>query len=66
MIEENKSKRFIELTRDDLIKLKSDLAIDEISLYDFKSTSMNRYELLNSHKITFKDGEKTKVLKSRY
>jgi hypothetical protein len=66
MTEENKSKRFIELTRDDLVKLKSDLAIDEISLFDFKSTSMNRGEILKADKITFKDGEKTKVLKSRY
>ena len=65
MTEENKSKRFIELTRNDLVKLKSDLAIDEISLFDFKSTSMNRHQLLKAEKITFKDGEEIKILKSR-
>ena len=60
------SKRFIELTREDLVKFKSDLPIDEISFYDFKSSSMTRDELHKAEKITFKDGEEIKILKSRY
>ena len=60
------SKRFIELTRDDLVKIKSDLPINEISFYDFESSSMTREELLKAEKITFKDGDEMKVLKSRY
>ena len=60
------SKRFIELTRDDLVKIKSDLPINEICFYDFKSSSMTREELLKAEKITFKDGDEMKVLKSRY
>jgi hypothetical protein len=60
------SKRFIELTRDDLVKFKSDLPIDEISIYDFKSSAMNREEMHKAVIITFKDGEQIKELKNRY
>ena len=60
------NKRFIELTREDLVKSKSDLPIDKISFYDFKSSSMTRDELHKAEKITFKDGEEIKILKSRY
>ena len=60
------SKRFIELTRDDLVKFKSDLPIDEISIYDFKSSAMSRDEMHKAELITFKDDEQIKVLKNRY
>lgn len=60
------SKRFIELTRDDLVKFKSDLPIDEISIYDFKRSSMSRDEMHKAELITFKDGEQVKELKNRY
>lgn len=61
------SKRvFIALTRDDLVKFKSDLPIDEISIYDFKSSSMSRDEMHKAELITFKDGEQTKELKNKY
>jgi len=60
------SKRFIELTRDDLVKFKSDLPIDEISIYDFKSSTMSRDEMHKAEIITFKDGEQIKELKNRY
>ena len=60
------SKRFIALTRDDLVKFKSDLPIDEISIYDFKSSSMSRDEMRKAELITFKDGEQTKELKNKY
>lgn len=60
------SKRFIELTRDDLVKFKSDLPIDEISIYDFKSSAMSREEIHKAELITFKDGEQIKELKNRY
>jgi hypothetical protein len=59
------SKRFIELTREDLVKFKSYLPIDKISCYDFKSSSITRDELHKAEKITFKDGEEIKILKSR-
>lgn len=57
------SKRFIELTRDDLVKFKSDLPINEISIYDFKSSAMTRDEMLKAELITFKDGEQIRKLK---
>jgi hypothetical protein len=60
------SKRFIELTRDDLVKFKSDLPIDEINICDFKSSSMSRDEMHKAKLITFKDGEQIKELKNRY
>ena len=60
------SKRFIELTREDLVKFKSDLPISEISFHDFRSSSMTMEELRKAEKITFKDGNEIKVLKSRY
>ena len=60
------SKRFIELTRDDLGKFKSDSPIDEISIYDFKSSSMSREEMHKAELIIFKDGEQIKELKNRY
>ena len=60
------SKRFIELTRDDLVKFKNDLPIDEISIYNFKSSAMSREEMHKAELITFKDGEQIKELKNRY
>jgi hypothetical protein len=56
----------IELTRDDLVKFKSDLPIDDISIYDFKSSVMSRDEIHKAELITFKDGEQIKELKNRY
>ena len=60
------SKLFIELTRDDLVKFKRDLPIDEISIYDFKGSAMSRDEMRKAYLITFKDGEQIKELKNRY
>lgn len=60
------SKRFIELTRDDLVKFKSDLPIDEISICDFKSSAMSIEEMHKSELISFKDGEQIKEIKNRY
>jgi hypothetical protein len=60
------SKRFITLTREDLVKFKSDLPIDEISIHDFKVSSMSRDEMHKAELITFKDGEQLKELKRRY
>ena len=62
----NVSKRFIELTRDDLVESKSDLPIDEISIHDFKSSAMSRDDMHKAELITFKDGEQIKELKNRY
>ena len=60
------SKRFFELTRDDLAKFKSDLPIDDISVYDFKSSAISRDEMNKAELITFKDGEQIKELKNKY
>lgn len=60
------SKRFIELRRDDLVKFKSNLQIDEISIHDFKNSAMSREEMHKSELIIFKDGEQMKELKNRY
>lgn len=60
------NKRFIELTRDDLVKFKSDLPIDKISIWDFKTDSMSIYEIYKAELIIFKDGEQFKELKNRY
>lgn len=60
------NKRFIELTRDDLVEFKSDLPIDDISIYDFKSSAMSRDEIHKAELITFKEGEQIKELKNRY
>lgn len=56
----------IELTRGDLMERKSDLPVNEIGIYDFKSTSMNTDEMHKAHLIIFKDGEQTKELKKVY
>ena len=55
-----------ELNREDLTKLKANYSIDEITIYDFKHNSITRDEINKAELITFKDGDKTKVLKSRY
>jgi hypothetical protein len=60
------SKRFIELTRDDLVKFKRDLSIDEINLHNFKSSAMSREEMHKAELIIFKDGEQIRELKNRY
>lgn len=58
-------KRFIILTREDLVKFKSDLLINKISVYDFKSSSMSKNEMRKAKLIIFKDGNKTKKLKNK-
>lgn len=58
-------KRFIILTREDLVKFKSDLLINKISVYDFKSSSMSKDEMQKAKLIIFKDGNKTKKLKNK-
>ena len=60
------NKRFIELTRDDLVKFKSDLPIDHISIYDFKRSVISIDEISKAELIIFKDGEQIKELKNRY
>lgn len=60
------SNHFIELTREDLVKFKTDLPIDKISIYDFKGTVLSRDEIDKADLITFKDGEQIKELKNKY
>ena len=50
-------KRFIILTREDLVKYKTDLPIEEVGLFDFKSSSITREEINKAEVIIFKDGE---------
>lgn len=55
----------IELTRSDLTYDKKLLSLKEISLFDFKLTSLNREDIRRAHYVTFIDDDGTKkVLKS--
>lgn len=58
--------RFIELNRDNLVKYKRNLPIEEISLSHFKSTAISIDEIHKAEIIIFKEGEEIKVLKNRY
>lgn len=58
--------RFIELNRDNLVKYKRNLPIEEISLSHFKSTAISIDEINKAEIIIFKEGEEIKVLKNRY
>lgn len=57
----------IELTRSDLNRENESKLIEEISVFDFKDSSMTRKEMARAHFITFIDDDKSKkILKSRY
>lgn len=56
----------IELTRDDLVKNKSDLPINEINCYDFKASVLSKEEIRRADLIIFKDGKNVKELKNKY
>jgi len=57
----------IELTRSDLNRENESKLIDEISIFDFKDSSMTRKEMARAHFIIFiDDDKKKKILKSRY
>lgn len=60
------SKRYITLKRDDLIKWKKNIPVEEINIYDFKSTSITIDEYLRAYYILFSDGNIHKVLKDRF
>tara|TARA_R110000782_G_scaffold248949_1_gene336012 strand:- start:306 stop:545 length:240 start_codon:yes stop_codon:yes gene_type:complete len=68
MIEEVKTEIMnkIILTRGDLVKFKSGLEIGEISIHDFKSSSISRDGIHKAGWITFEDGGLVKELKKRY
>ena len=53
----------IELTRDDLIKWESSIPIENVSIYDFKNSSITVDEIRKASLIIFKDGDKEIILK---
>ena len=55
----------INLTRDDMIDHFSGKDINNITLADFKRTSIAREEILQANKIIFTDGDKTIELKMK-
>lgn len=55
----------IELTRDDLRPIKSDLAINKITLNDFTSDALTHDDILKAHTITYIEGANFIVLKHR-
>ena len=60
------SSRYITLKRDDLIEWKKDIPIQEVTINDFKSTSVTMDEILRAYYILFSDGNIHKVLKDRF
>ena len=55
----------IELNRSDLTNDKKSLSLNEISLFDYKPTSLSREDMHRAHYVTFIDDDGTKkVLKS--
>lgn len=60
------SNSYIELTREDLQKDKSNKPIDKITLYDFKRSVISREQICKAEIITFVDGDKSKDLKHKY
>jgi hypothetical protein len=48
-------KRYISLKRDDLIERKSDIDIDDITIADFKASSITMREIELAHSIWFED-----------
>ena len=61
------SKRFFKLKKDDLQRMKENKNIYDISIYDFKSSSITYDEIRKAEIIIFINDDKTeKVLKSRY
>ena len=60
------SSRYITLKRDDLIEWKKDIPIQEVTITDFKSTSVTMDEILRAYYILFSDGNIHKVLKDRF
>jgi hypothetical protein len=57
----------ITLTREDMIDNKRNTFINEISLFDdFKQEAITTKEIYIADKITFKDGDNSVILKSRY
>ena len=63
---QNVRNSYIELTRNDLTKDKSNKPIDKITLYDFKGSVMTREQMCKAEIITFVDGNKSIDLKHRY
>jgi len=60
------SNSYIELTREDLQKDKSNKPIDKITLYDFKGSVMTREQMCKAEIITFVDGDDHIDLKHKY
>ena len=58
----NVSRRYIQLTREDLIESNKIDFFDDISAYDFK---ISIDEINKAEKIVFVDGAKEKILKQR-
>jgi hypothetical protein len=57
----------ITLTREDMIDNKRNTPINEISLFgDFKQEAITNKEIHRADTITFKDGDNSVILKSRY
>jgi len=57
----------ITLTREDMIDNKKNTPINEISLFgDFKQEVITTKEIHRANTITFKDGDNSVILKSRY
>ena len=57
---------YIELTRVDLTEINKHKSLDEISIFDFKQSSVTTQEIKETHIIFFKEGNVYKKLKCRY
>jgi hypothetical protein len=60
------SRQYITLKRYDLLEWKKDTPIKNLTIYDFKSTSVTRDEILSAYYILFSDYNIHKVLKDRF
>ena len=60
------NKRYIKLTRDDLREDKKNTPIENITLYDFKSSLLTYTEILKAEEIVFVEGDERIKLKCRY
>jgi len=60
------SGRYITLKRDDLIEYKKDILIQDVNIFDFKSTSISIDEIMKADYILFSDDDNHKILKDRF
>jgi hypothetical protein len=57
---------YITLKRKDLIELKKDIPVHDVTIDDFKSTSVTKNQILRAYYVCFSDGNVHKVLKDRF